>query len=137
MDGLSRAENLFKAGGYSCVLVNGDDVLASKDSGIAPLIKFIESGKDFKGFCAADKIVGKAAALLYAHMGVKAVYAEVLSKHAMRVLTDNGIAVRYGTITENIINRRGDGLCPMELAVAEINEHNKAFEILKEKVHRL
>lgn len=137
MDDLTRAEILFKAGGHSCVLVKGSDVLTCKESGIAPLLNFIESGKNFSGFCAADKIVGKAAALLYAGMSVSAVYAEVLSTPAKRVLEERGIAVKYGTLTENIINRRGDGQCPMEFAVAGINDPQKALEILKEKVHRV
>ena len=137
MDDLLTAENLFKDGGYSCVLVKGETVLTSTESGIAPLLKFIDSGKNFVGFCAADKIVGKAAALLYAYMGVSAVYAEVLSEQALTVLKDNGIEVKYATLTEKIINRRGDGLCPMEQTVAETDEPDRAFELLKQKVTSL
>lgn len=137
MNDLQRAKSLFSSGGYSCVLVKGEEVVTSEKSGIAPLLEFIESGKDYGGFSAADKIVGKAAALLYTHMGVTAVYAEVLSVPAQKILKENGIEFEYSTLTEKIINRRGDGLCPMELAVAETNDPEQALKILKEKVRRL
>lgn len=137
MNGLQRAESVLKEGGYTCVLVCGDKVLTSNESGVAPLIKFIESGKNFTGCFAADKIVGKAAALLYAHMGVKAVFAEVLSASAKRVFEDLGIKFSFGTLTEGIINRRGDGPCPMELAVSEISAPVDAFKAVKETALKL
>ena len=65
-----------------------------------------------RGGYAADRIVGKAAALLYVMMGVKGVFAEVLSESALAVLNKHGVHAEYSVLTPNIINRAGDGLCP-------------------------
>ena len=61
---LEKAKELFAQGGYTCVLVGGGREVVGREHGILPLIKWIEEKSDFRGFAAADKIVGKAAALL-------------------------------------------------------------------------
>ena len=91
----------------------------------------------FKGFTAADKVVGKAAALLYALMGVSSLYASVISEGALTVCKSFGISVEYGALAQNIINRRGDGFCPMEQAVADISDPQTAFNAGKEKLKNL
>ncbi len=137
MGDLEKAVNLLKEGCYTCVLVKGREVFYSVNKGIKPLTEFIESGKSFKGFCAADKIVGRAAAFLYAVMGVSEVYAEVLSEGAADVLKAHNIKYGFEVMTKNIINRRGDGLCPMESAVQNINDKYAAYNAVKEKMAKL
>jgi hypothetical protein len=85
--------------------------------GVKPLVIWLSSGEDFHGFSAADKVIGKATAFLYVLLGVKAVYASVISEGALDVLTKNGIDTQYGCVVEHIINRAGDGICPFEQAV--------------------
>lgn len=121
----------------TCVLSDGNRLIKSRERGVKPLIGFIESGKSFKGFTAADKVVGKAVALLYALMGVSSLYASVISEGALTVCKSFGISVEYGTLTQNIINRRGDGFCPMEQAVADISDPQTAFNAVKEKLKNL
>lgn len=123
--------------GNTVCLVKGGEVYKSDRRGIAPLLRFIASGTDFTGFSVADKIVGRAAALLYAYMGVTEVYAEVLSRAAQKALIDNKIAYGYGTLTDRIVNRSGDGLCPMEEAVMTITDPSEALEALKMKLKSL
>lgn len=83
-----------------------------------------------------DKIVGKAAALLYALMGIEALYAEVLSEGAEDVLRRFRILTEYEKIVPAIINRKGDGICPMEEAVKETEDPLSAFEILQKRIGR-
>lgn len=117
---------------YNCALVKGDRVIKSSKSGIAPILELLESREDFQGFYAADRIVGKAAALLYVKLKVKKLYAQTLSEGGLAVLTDYGIGVTYKTMTDKIVNRQGDGICPMEAAVEHIFEPDLAyFELLK------
>lgn len=84
------------------------------------MLDYIAEGTDLSGFSAADKIVGKAAAMLFALAGVKVLHAQVLSRGAEEILHIHGIPYTCDTLTEGIINRRRDGLCPMEQAVASI-----------------
>ena len=132
-----RLKALLAEENLTCVLSDGNRLIKSRERGVKPLIGFIESGKRFKGFTAADKVVGKAAALLYALMGVSSLYASVISEGALTVCKSFGISVEYGTLTQNIINRRGDGFCPMEQAVADISDPQTAFNAVKEKLKNL
>jgi len=49
------------------------------------------------------------------------------------VLERYGIAAHAGTLVEGIINRRGDGPCPFEAAVLEIEDAAAALEAIREK----
>ena len=98
------------------------------------MIEFIKSGKNFKGFIAADRIVGRAAAFLYVCMGISSLYASVASSGAVEICKKYNIEFNYDTITESIINRKGDDICPMEKLVANIYEPLKAKEILFNKL---
>lgn len=117
---------------YSIVASNG---YVSFDSGIKPLIdKLNEDLYYFKDLEVADKIVGKAAAMLFSLSGVKKVYANVLSLAGKKILEENNIEYEYGELVDYIINRKGDGMCPMEMTVKEIDDPKEAFTALKNKI---
>ncbi|MBQ7596907.1 MAG: DUF1893 domain-containing protein [Clostridia bacterium] len=131
---LKKAKELLKTNGCSCVLCGGSDVIMSNKRGIVPLVYFAESKKDFSRFSAADRIVGKAAAFVYVYLNIKNVYADVLSKSAADVFERFGVRYEYGISAENIINREGTGLCPMEQAVINDSDPSDAFEHIKNKL---
>lgn len=62
----------------------------------------------------ADKAVGKAAAACMIAGGVRQVHADVMSEPALALLQQHGVQAEYGTLVDHIINRTGDGWCPME-----------------------
>ena len=55
------------------------------------MLGFIREGKDLAGYCAADRVVGRAAAMLFVKAGVRAVFADVMSVGAERFLKAHGI----------------------------------------------
>lgn len=118
-------------------LVKGEHTLSSTKTGIAPMMDFISRGLDLGGYSAADKIVGKAAALLFAKAGIRAVFAKVLSERALPILKKFNIQYEYETLTKNITNRLGTGTCPMELTVADTDSPDTAFALLQEKLNSL
>lgn len=132
MNDLGRAKELFQTGEYTCVLAREDTVYTSKADGISPMLGFIESGIDLKGFSAADKIVGKAAAMLLIVAGVKEVFATVMSKQAEEVLSKHGVRFSCDTPTDAIVNRSGTDLCPMEKAVGDIEDPQAALQAIKQ-----
>jgi hypothetical protein len=121
MTDLEQAKDLLKAGGFSCVLFRDGASYTSTKRGVAPLVDWLAGGTDIKGFSAADKIVGKAAALLFVAGDVKEVYAPIMSETAAEVLARHGIHTEYETLVRTIINRSGTGPCPMEQAVSSID----------------
>lgn len=131
---LKKAKKLLVSEGYTCVLTDGAAAHASTRRGVKPLVDFLQSGTDFTGFYAADKVVGRATAYLYVLLGVKALYAQVISNPAAAVLAEHGITVQYGTLVPNIINRAGDGICPFEGAVMEIHTPQDAYTAILEKM---
>lgn len=137
MNDMDRAKALFRTGNYTCVLVNADSVYTSTLSGVAPMIDFISSGTDLQGFSAADKIVGKAAAMLFVLAGVKAIYSPIMSEKAVNVFFEYGVSPFYDTLTSAIINREGTGLCPMDQAVKDIDDPHIAFLAIKQTLDLL
>lgn len=136
MSDLDRAKTLLQEG-CSCVLVKGDKILSSKETGIKPMLHFLSQNLDLKGFSAADKIVGRAAAFLFVKAGISNLFAKVLSVGAAKILAENNIPYSFDTKTEQIINRAGTGPCPMEETVKDIDDPEKAYETLLEKVSHL
>ena len=66
-----------------------------------------------------------------------AVYGAVMSKGAVSVLSEHGIAAEYSTLTEGVRNRAGTGSCPMELAVQGIADPAEAYAALRRKADEL
>lgn len=75
----------------TCVLVKDDKIILSKDKGIAPILKLINAGKNLENFSLADRIVGKAVAMLVVYSKIREVYAEVLSEKGEEVLKKSTI----------------------------------------------
>lgn len=136
MKDITKAKTILESGN-TCVLVKGKMSFTSKQNGIVPMVKFLNDEIGLEGFSVADKIVGKAVAMLFVLAKVKEVYAEVLSKTAISVLEANGIAYSYKILTDNIINRQGTGLCSMEETVKDIFDCKQAYEKIKVKLASL
>lgn len=130
---LVKAKALLETGGYTCVVQKGDSVYTATARGVKPLVDWLDDGVDFGGFCAADKVVGKATAFLYCLLGVRAVHAGVMSASARSVLKANGIDAICDREVPGIINRRGDGPCPFEAAVWEITDPRTALDAIHAK----
>ena len=101
------------------------------------MVQFVESRSMPSGLSAADKVVGKATAYLYVLLRVREIYAQVISEPAAEVLQAKGIHVQYGKMVPNIINRKGDGICPFEAAVMEITEPVMAYDAILHKMQEM
>lgn len=129
--GLRHAVACLRESGAACALVRpGESPRLLEGSGIAPLVHALRGRQDaFAGAAAADKIVGLAAAYLFVFGGAAAIHGEVMSAAADRWLTAQGIPHSAGEVVENIINRRGDGICPMEERALKVGTPEEAWRI--------
>lgn len=134
---LKKAITMLKENDYTCVLQGDNNLYSSHERGIKPLLGWLDDGISKSGFCAADKVIGKAAAFLYVLLGIKEVYANVISTAAIDVLRQYNVKVYFATETDYIINRAGNGRCPMESAVIDINDPTTALKILREKLKQI
>lgn len=119
---------------HSICLCRDGDFFTDDGRGISPMMRLIAEGRDLKDYSAADQIVGKAAAMLFVLSGIKAVYGKVMSEAAKRCLTEHHIPYSYDILIRAIINRRGDGICPMEQAVADIDNPEDGYQALQRRL---
>lgn len=123
-----KAKDILQRNEYTCVLYCNGKQCCSRLRGVKPLMDFLEAGDDFNGFSAADKTVGAGAAHLYVLLGVKEVWANVISENGKNILEQT---VPY------IINRKGDGVCPIENAVKNITCSEQALVTIKQTLQKL
>ena len=134
---LTSAVALLDEGDYTCVLVKGDTVYTSRERGVKPLMTWLEEGVSLVGFSAADKVVGKATALLYVLLGAERVYARVVSEPAAEVLRTHGIPLVADTVVPAIRNRTNTGFCPMEQATRDITDPKEAPKAIRNALEQL
>ena len=87
MNGLERAKEGLN--GHTLCLVRGEEVLVRDERGIAPMMALLAEGKSLIGFSAADRVVGKAAAMLFVKAKIKELFAETISSSAAEFLQNS------------------------------------------------
>ena len=75
--------------------------------------------------------------MLMVYCGIRAAYTPVISKKALEVFENYGIYAEYDKLVEFISNRRNTGLCPMEEAVLNVDEPEKAYNAVLNKIELL
>jgi hypothetical protein len=128
---IDRAKETLKAGGFSFVVAKAGEILYSgRSSGIKELVEAIsESHGSFRGAALADKIIGRAAALLILHAGIQHVHAGLISEEGKRALRGMVEHLSYDLMVPIILNRTGDDRCPMEKRSLAMTSPGEAFDL--------
>ena len=137
MNNLQKAKDILLQQSYTCVVYKEGTMYTSHSRGVSPLVEWIQNGTDLAGFSAADKVIGKASALLFVLLGVTAVYTPVVSEKAAEVFTQYEIELEYDQKVPMIINRVGTGPCPMENAVEGISDPETALWKIQQTLKEL
>ncbi len=112
---LCALKDILHQQGCSCVIYAHGATTICHERGVKDLLRILKHDPDLlAGSMIADKVVGKGAAAIMVLGGVKAVYADVISRPALDMLASAPIDVSYGECVANIINRAGTGVCPVE-----------------------
>lgn len=118
-------------GGYSCVIRKGTEVRTFHQRGVKDLWELCQVEERFlNGAQIADKVIGKGAAALMAYGGVSEVYADVISIPALELFKRHGIRVSYALSTDRILNRRRDGLCPVETLCQPLQSLEEMYSVI-------
>ncbi len=122
-------KNILLKENHTIVIYKSDaSVVVSDDRGVAPLMKLLKENKEqLRDSMIADKVIGKAAALLMVYAGVKEVFTPTISVPAIEVFEKHDVKITYDKVVERIINRKGDGLCPMETLCLNVENPEEAF----------
>ncbi|MCW4030994.1 MAG: DUF1893 domain-containing protein [Candidatus Bathyarchaeota archaeon] len=133
MNDLDIAKTQFHKKGLTLTIVKKGNVLFETAShGISGFLYAIKQfGSGLQGASVADRVVGKANALLCVYAGISEVYAEILSKKANAVFKENRIPCEWKELANNILNSNRSSICPFEKAVADISNPERAYAEFK------
>jgi hypothetical protein len=114
------------------IVKNGEVLFETRSHRISGFLGAIEQfGDELEGASLADRVAGKAIALLCVYARVKEVYAEVLSWKAKAVFEQNGIRHEWKELVENVLDLNKSGVCPFEKAAADVSDPREAYRIFK------
>lgn len=134
---LERAKETLIFDGCTCVITLDSVMFKSKEKGVQPLLDWLYSGNKYTGWRLCDKVVGKAAAYLHIILGVREIYAEVISQPAKELLEENNVTVNADEIVPEILNDAKDGPHPLETAVENITDVNDSIMAIELAVKRM
>ena len=130
---LEQAKLLLLSYASTIAVVSNGEVFTSQERGVKPLLYLLTEKKGFlKGASVADKVIGKAAALLMVLGKIKEVHTLIISEPAIKVFEKNNIPCFYDKKVDRIVNRTGDGLCPMETLCLDVDDPQDAFQRIKD-----
>ena len=136
-DAAEEAIDMIKSGKATCITVKNNKILnAASPIGISYLLNLYDKD-ELDGVFLADTIIGKAAAMVLTKGGAKACYGYTVSESGLKWLNEHNIPVSYTNLTSVIQNRKGDGMCPMEETVLNIDNADEAITALNRKVAEL
>jgi hypothetical protein len=114
------------------IVKNTEVIFESVSQGITGFLEAIEKfGDKLKGASVADRVAGKAIALLCVYAKVKAVYTVTSSKRAKTVFEKHSIHHELDRLVESILDINKVGICPFEKLATEISDPAEAYERLK------
>ncbi len=136
MNDLELAKQRLLAGSLSFVLVkDGVTLCSGTREGIAELLEASsKQGDAAHGASLADKIVGKAVAMIARAAGIRAVYTPLASQAARDALAADHIPLEYERLVPLVLNKRNDGPCPMERLTLPIDDPLQAIAALEKFV---
>ncbi|MDP2857083.1 MAG: DUF1893 domain-containing protein [Bacillota bacterium] len=122
--------------GASVAIAKGGRLLTTRiGHTVRPLIEALdEVGEESRGSSVADKVLGRAAALLLSASGAAVVHGIVMSAHGREVLEAAGVRHTYNRLVEYIINRTGDGMCPIEQISLGFDDPGEFIVAMREKL---
>ena len=105
---------LLKEESLTCIVEQQHQLYREHASGILPILHMLDQ-KHLQGAHLADKVIGKAAALLMVRGGVTRVHALILSSHALQIFQRYDISITYDELVPHKQNQNGNvshgGVC--------------------------
>ena len=113
----------------TCAVCGPNGTLTAQDRGIKPILHWLSAAP---AQLSDSFVADKAAALLFIQGGIAGLHTRIISQPALDALTAQHIPVSYDQLVPRIVNRAGDGLCPMESRVITIDDPAEAYLALKD-----
>ena len=133
---LEAAKRIMRKEKASLVIVkDGALIYVGRRHGLLDLAEAVKLlGEALRGSAVADRVVGKAAATVFAYWSFNSVYGGLMSIHAAKILEKAGIAYEYDYMVPVIKGRKGEEICPFEKLVLGLDDVETAYRILARKL---
>lgn len=120
------------------IVKDGHLLFSTKSHRISGVLEAINKcDAALEGASLADRVAGKALALLCAYAKIKEVYAALLSRKAQDVFKQNHIGYHYNQLVDNILNQTKSDLCPFEKAAQNLSDPAKAYQTFETLLKQL
>lgn len=116
-------------------LKNETEVFSSDKFGVLPA--FLFQKQEIKNAVIIDKVTGKGSALMLSKARCKEIHTGIVSQKALDVFKNNNVIVHYEKIVPYIINRTGDGMCPVETMLIDIDDFQVAEKLIEEFLRKV
>ncbi len=127
-------ERLYTTNASLVVLYSNGEVKEYYQNRINDIKDILHENEDsLIGASIADKVIGKLAGSMLTVAGVKEIYADVMSKHALPVLEKNNVKYEYKNLVEYIQNNDKTGMCPMENKYKDEADISKIYKEIMNK----
>ena len=138
MNNLKLAKSTLFENEYSIVVVKENEIVYKSESkGLQSLISLYKTKKNtLEDSSIADKVIGRAAALILVDSNIKEVYADLISQNAIDILDKSNIPYEYKTQVKEIRNRDNTGMCPMEELSLKCVSADELIEKIEEKFNK-
>jgi hypothetical protein len=112
---------------------DGEIIYSSSERGVIPLLRAIDliGLEGLRGSIVADKVIGKAAALLIIYFEASEAHAALISSQAKELFLKRGLKHSYIREAPHILNRDGSDICPFERLVMDVTEPEEAYRRIK------
>ncbi|MDA3846677.1 MAG: DUF1893 domain-containing protein [Vallitaleaceae bacterium] len=116
----------------TCLIIKNNEVIeTSTFKGVKPLLVFYQAnGTSLEPLLVVDRIMGKGAIMLALLCGATKVMTPIISKPAILYAKRKGLEVVADKIVPYVINRTGDGRCPIESAVIQIDDLEVGYKAI-------
>ena len=139
-DVLAEAVSLIRREEAGAVLVKGGVIVAIEPNGpgVKPLLRLHDFRPDvLKGAWVVDKVVGRAAAAIAVDGGAARVHGLLMSETAKAFLAEQDVPATADETVPQILNRKRDGLCPLEDSVKNLDEPAKMLKAIRSRIKKL
>ena len=134
---LANLVEVLRHGAHTLAVASGGTVRTFRRRGVADLHTLLtEEPGLLRGASVADKVTGKGAAALMMLGGVAEMHTDVISESALGLLAQSGMTVHYDLAVPHIINRRGDGMCPVETLCLGCRTAAECLPLITEFIER-
>jgi len=136
--GKKLAIDKLKNSEYKLVVVKDDEIkYKSKEDSISSIVDLLDNRPELlKNAIVADKVIGRAVAMVCDYGKVKFCYGTIMSKGASNLFKKANISYEAKNNVEYIKNRDNTDLCPIEKLTLKVDHSSEGIAQIKEFLNK-